>query len=171
MSGSPCRRGRRDPSRCTLRGDWRRAAAAWHKLGCPLETARALEDGDAAAQVAALEILDRLGARPSADALRKRLRAEGVRHVPRGPRSTTRAHPFGLTSREMEILGGIAEALSNAAIGERLHISAKTVDHHVSAILTKLDVPTRQEAARVSRAWRAEGQPAAGQSRGVSRTK
>jgi len=146
------------PFALQLRGDWRRAAAAWGKLGCPLEHARALEDGDAAAQVQALEVLDRLGARPAADALRKRLRAEGVRRIPRGPRSTTRAHPFGLTSREMEILQAVAAGLSNAQIGDRLHISAKTVDHHVSAILTKLDVPTRQEAARLSRQWQAAGQ-------------
>ena len=146
------------PFALQLRGDWRRAAAAWGKLGCPLEHARALEDGDAAAQVQALEVLDRLGARPAADALRKRLRAEGVRRIPRGPRPTTRAHPFGLTSREMEILQAVAAGLSNARIGDRLHISAKTVDHHVSAILTKLDVPTRQEAARVSRQWQTDGQ-------------
>ena len=48
--------------------------------------------------------------------------------------------------------------LSNSRIGDRLHISAKTVDHHVSAILTKLDVPTRQDAARLSRQWQAGGQ-------------
>jgi DNA-binding NarL/FixJ family response regulator len=81
-----------------------------------------------------------------------------VRRIPRGPRPTTRAHPFGLTSREMEILQAVAAGLSNARIGDRLHISAKTVDHHVSAILTKLDVPTRQEAARVSRQWQTDGQ-------------
>jgi DNA-binding CsgD family transcriptional regulator len=146
------------PFALQMRGEWRRAATAWAKLGCPLEHARALEDGDGAAQVEALEVLDRLGARPVADALRKRLRAEGVRRIPRGPRATTRAHPFGLTSREMEILDAVAAGLSNAQIGDRLHISAKTVDHHVSAILTKLDVPTRQEAARLSRQWRAGGQ-------------
>ena len=74
------------------------------------------------------------------------------RAPPRGP------IPFGLTSREMEILQAVAAGLSNAQIGARLHISAKTVDHHVSAILTKLDVPTRQEAARVSRQWQTGGQ-------------
>ena len=57
----------------------------------------------------------------------------------------------------MEILDAVSAGLSNAQIGDRLHISAKTVDHHVSAILTKLDVPTRQEAARMSRQWRRTG--------------
>ena len=142
-----------------IRGDWRRAAGEWQRLGCPLEQARALEDGDAPARMAALEILDRLGARPYADALRQRLRGEGVRRIPRGPRATTRDNPFRLTRREMEILGFVAAGLSNAQVGSRLHISAKTVDHHVSAILTKLDVPSRREAARVSRQWRLASQP------------
>ena len=70
-----------------IAGDWRRAAAAWERLGCPYEQARALADGDAAAQLAALQIFDRLGARPDLERLRQRLRAEGVRHIPRGPRS------------------------------------------------------------------------------------
>ena len=131
-----------------MEGDWRRAAAAWERLGCPYERARALAEGDAAAQLAALEIFDRLGARPDLDRLRQRLRAEGVRHIPRGPRPSTRDNPCGLTAREAEIAGLLAAALTNARIGARLHISPKTVDHHVSAILGKLGVSSRAEAGR-----------------------
>jgi len=40
----------------------------------------------------------------------------------------------------------VADGLSNADIGERLFISAKTVDHHVSAILAKLETGSRAEA-------------------------
>jgi hypothetical protein len=98
-------------------GAWRRAAAAWQRLGCPYEQACALADGDAAAQLAALEIFDRLGARPDLERLRQRLRAGGVRRVPRGPRSSTRANPFGLTGREVEITALLARALTNARIG------------------------------------------------------
>jgi DNA-binding CsgD family transcriptional regulator/tetratricopeptide (TPR) repeat protein len=131
-----------------LAGDWRRAAAAWERLGCPYERARALADGDAAAQLSALEIFDRLGARPDLERLRQRLRAGGVRHIPRGPRLSTRGNPFGLTAREAEI--AVLLALTNARIGARLRISPKTVDHHVSSILGKLGVTSREEAGRLA---------------------
>jgi hypothetical protein len=75
--------------------------------------------GDPAARLAALEIFDRLGARPDLERLRQRLRAEGVRHIPRGPRPTTRGNPFGLTAREVEIALLLARALTNAGIGRR----------------------------------------------------
>jgi DNA-binding NarL/FixJ family response regulator len=66
--------------------------------------------------------------------------------VPRGPRPKTSANPAGLTARELEVLELLAEGLPNAEIAERLVVSPRTVDHHVSAILRKLDVRTRGEA-------------------------
>ena len=133
-----------------IAGDWRRAGALWERLGCPYERARALAEGGEPAQLAALEIFDRLGARPDLERLRRRLRASGARHIPRGPRPATRGNPFGLTAREAEIAVLLAGALTNARIGARLHISPKTVDHHVSAILGKLGVATREEAGRAA---------------------
>jgi DNA-binding NarL/FixJ family response regulator len=47
----------------------------------------------------------------------------------------------------VEILGRLAQGLTNAEIGDRLCISPKTVDHHVSAILSKLGLRSRTEAA------------------------
>jgi len=70
-----------------------------------------------------------------------------VRGVPRGPRRGTRANPAGLTARELEVLALLAKGLRNAAIALQLVVSEKTVDRHVSAILRKLDVRTRGEAA------------------------
>jgi DNA-binding NarL/FixJ family response regulator len=122
-------------------------AAAWTELGAPYEAALALADGDDEdALRQALDELQRLGAAPAAAIVARRLRSRGVRGVPRGPRARTRANPANLTAREMEILALVAEGRRNGDIAERLFLSQKTVSHHVSAILRKLDVKTRGEA-------------------------
>jgi predicted ATPase/DNA-binding CsgD family transcriptional regulator len=126
--------------------DWRAAADAWEKIGCPYERAMALADGDEAAQRKALEIFVQLGAAPAAEIVRQRLRALGVRGIPRGPRPATRENPAGLTARQLEVLVLMAEGLQNAEIATRLSTSTKTVDHHVSAVLAKLDARSRGEA-------------------------
>ncbi len=146
------------------KGQWRAAAAAWEGLSCPYEEARALADGNAVAQVRALEMFNALGAAPAAAALRQRMRGAGLRRIPRGPRPTTRQNPFGLTRRELEILDCVASGLTNGRIGAKLHVSPKTVDHHVSSVLSKLGAATRGEAARIARAERLlpqNGEPAA----------
>jgi DNA-binding CsgD family transcriptional regulator len=134
-----------------IAGDWRAAAETWEQLGCPYEQARTLAEGDSVAQVAALAIFERLGARPAAEGLRRRLQTGGVLNLPRKPRAATRENPFGLTHRQVEILTLLTQDLSNAAIAARLHISPKTVDHHVSAVLTQLDVHSREAAAALAR--------------------
>ena len=65
-----------------------------------------------------------------------------MRGVPRGPRPSTKDNPVGLTSRQMEVLALMTDGLGNAEIADRLFISLKTVDHPVSAILSKLDART-----------------------------
>lgn len=134
-----------------IEGNWRAAAAMWAELGCPYEQARALAQGDSEAQKEALVIFEQLGARPMVERVRGLLRAAGIQTIPRGPRAATRQNPFGLTNRQMEILSLLAENLTNAEIAARLHISPKTVDHHVSAVLAKLEVTTREEAALTAR--------------------
>jgi DNA-binding CsgD family transcriptional regulator len=136
----------RGPHGLHMRGDWRAAADAWERIGCPYERAQALADGDVPAMEEALQLFLALGATPAADRVRQGLRKVGVTRLKRGPRSSTRAHPAGLTRRESEILALLARRLSNPAIGERLFVSPKTVEHHVSAILGKLEVSTREEA-------------------------
>jgi len=66
--------------------------------------------------------------------------------VARGPRASTRANAAALTARELEVLSLLAEGLRNAVIAERLFVSPRTVEHHVSAILGKLGVRSRGEA-------------------------
>ncbi|MBV9598095.1 MAG: helix-turn-helix transcriptional regulator [Chloroflexi bacterium] len=139
------------PFALQIAGDWRGAAAAWRALGCPYEEARALADGDHVAQEQALVAFDQLGARPAAADLRRAMRVRGVRRVPRGPRPTTRANRFGLTSRQLEILGLLAQGFTNAEIARRMSIAPKTAEHHVAAVLAKLDVVSRQDAVRFGR--------------------
>jgi DNA-binding CsgD family transcriptional regulator/tetratricopeptide (TPR) repeat protein len=134
-----------------LRGAWREAAAGWDRLGWPFEEARELAaSGEVPAMVEALAILDRLGAERAAWQLRRRLRERGVRRVPRGPARDTRANPAGLTARQLEVLRLVAAGRTNPQIAEELVLSSRTVDHHVSAVLGKLGVPSRTEAARVA---------------------
>jgi DNA-binding CsgD family transcriptional regulator/tetratricopeptide (TPR) repeat protein len=134
-----------------MAGKWRAAADAWHQLGCPYEEARALADGDDAARMAALGVLQHLGADDTARRLGRELRAEGVAAVPRGPYARTRGNPFGLTTRQVDILRLIADGLSNPEIAATLSIAPKTVDHHVAAVLAKLDVHSRRAAATLAR--------------------
>jgi DNA-binding CsgD family transcriptional regulator len=136
------------PYRLEMNGDWQAAAAAWERIGCPYEQALALAHGDRKAQLQALEILTRLGATPAATIVRRNLRADGLRGIPQGPRPETRGNPLGLTTRQMDILRLLAGDLSNKEIAARLRLSPKTVDHHVSAILAKLEVSTRREIAQ-----------------------
>jgi DNA-binding CsgD family transcriptional regulator/tetratricopeptide (TPR) repeat protein len=152
-----------EPYLLQLAGEWARAAQLWRGLGCPYEAALALADAVEEEPLRrALEELQRLGARPAADVVVRRLRELGVRRLPRRPRRATAANPAGLTARELEVLALLAADLRNAEIAARLHISEKTVDHHVSAVLAKLGVRSRREAARVAaeRAIRhADGEP------------
>lgn len=135
-----------EPYALEIAGDWRGAAKAWQTLGCPYEQANALASGGAAEQLEALTILERLGATAAASALRRRMREQGMRRIPRGSRSSTRTHSHGLTKREAEIFELLAQGLRNSVIAKRLFVTTKTVDHHVSAIFTKLGVSSRAEA-------------------------
>jgi DNA-binding NarL/FixJ family response regulator len=136
-----------EPYSLSIAGEWKRAAARWRQIGCPYEAALALaESNDQLTVRQSIDELQRLGASPAAAIVARRLRERGVRGVPRGPRPRTRENPAGLTARELEVLALLAEGLRNAQIAKRLVVSEKTVDHHVSAILRKLDVRSRGEA-------------------------
>lgn len=122
------------------------AANAWKSLGCQFEQALALMECDEDQQRIGLTILDSLGATATSERLKKKLREKGMRHIPRGPRESTRSNPALLTSRQVEILSLLERGAQNKEIADKLFISPKTVDHHISAILSKLSVNSRTKA-------------------------
>jgi ATP/maltotriose-dependent transcriptional regulator MalT len=162
-------RGSSDP------GAWRDAAARWALRERPYqrtyalwrEAEASLEAGDRRGAVAALsaanEIATRLGAAPlgrAISALARRARISLEDHAA-GPSPETLVvgrgrllaeAEFGLTARELDVLGLLARGATNRQIAASLFISVYTVGVHVSRILGKLDVVSRTEAA--SKAYR-----------------
>jgi len=134
------------PFQLELAGDWSGAAAMWEDMGCIYDAGLARLSGDVPALIKALTAFEALGARPAAAIAKSRLRLLGASIGIRGPRADTRANPHGLTARQSEILELLREGLTGPQIATQLHISPKTAENHVSAILAKLDVRSRAEA-------------------------
>jgi DNA-binding CsgD family transcriptional regulator/tetratricopeptide (TPR) repeat protein len=140
----PCRGDQ--PYLLEMSGDWQTARDTWTAMGCPYEAALAALDAPIPTLQEALVELQALGAKPAARIVANRLRSRGQRRLPRGPRASTRSNPANLTPRELDVLRHLTDGLRNAEIARRLFITEKTVDHHVAAILTKLDATTRIQA-------------------------
>ena len=134
---APCR----SRSRSSSPGTTLPAADRWRGLGCGYDAAAAAAwSGDPELEHEAHRAFVEMGAHGAARVVARRLRAAGTRGLARGPRRTTVAHPANLTSRELDVLALVVEGMRNADIAERLFLSRRTVDHHVSAILRKLGV-------------------------------
>lgn len=130
---------------------WQEAADEWRRVGCPYERAICLARGGEAGRREALAVFDSIGAVAAATKLRREMRAQGAREVPRGPNAATRANPLGLTARQQDVMDLLLAGLTNAAIARRLSISPKTVEHHVTAIFSLLGARTRAEAIALAR--------------------
>lgn len=140
------------PFAAQIDGDWREAAAIWAEHGFPYESAMALIDSTEEFDLrTAADTFDRLGAVPAREFARRRMRELGVSKVPRGRRASTRRNPAGLTSREMEVLGLVSAGMHDSEIAKAMFLSTRTVSHHVSAILAKLGVTSREEAVERAR--------------------
>ncbi|HJW29166.1 MAG TPA: response regulator transcription factor, partial [Saprospiraceae bacterium] len=132
-------------------GDWKTAAEQWEKIGSPYEQALAMINGDEEHQKQALLMLHEMDASATYEMLKSKLRLQGVKNIPRGPRESTRSNPAQLTNRQIDVLNLLKEGLQNTEIADKLFISSKTVDHHISSILSKLEVNTRQKAVSEAR--------------------
>lgn len=133
-----------------LEGDWRGAIRAWRALDAPYEAALAALPGDERAARDAVATLKRLGAHAAARAF-ARARAARGRAWLRGPHKSTLANAAGLTRREQEVLIVLSQGATNPQIAAALHLSERTVAHHVSSILGKLAAPTRTAAVEAAR--------------------
>ena len=133
-----------------IKGEHRKSAEFWHERRIPYEEGLALMHGGEAEQIEAIRIFEGLGATATANKVRRTLTDQGVK-VSRGKSHATRDHAAGLTARQAEVLELVAQGLTNTEIADKLFVSNRTVENHVSAVLMKLDVPSREAAVESAR--------------------
>ena len=133
-----------------IKGEYQKSARYWREKGIPYEEGLALMHGSETEQIEAIRIFEHLGATAIANKVRRALIERGAR-VPRGKSFATRDHVAGLTARQAEVLALLAQGLTNTKIADELFVSQRTVENHVSAVLMKLDVATREAAVDAAR--------------------
>lgn len=122
------------------------AAAVWEKSGNPYVQALVLFEGNDDDKRKAIRIVHELGAVAVCEKMKFEMRVSGIKSIPRGIRKTTQSNPALLTNRELDVLLLMKNGMKNKEIADRLFISSKTVDHHISSILFKLSVNSRVKA-------------------------
>ena len=138
----------RTPFNLAISGDYAEAGMHFARLGADFLANLCFGLSDDAETVSSgLAALNRQGARSTTVRLTELLQSRGLSRedvtVPRGPYRASRENPFGLTAKEMIVLEHLAKGLSNAQIAEEMSRSSRTIEHHVSAILQKLEVDNR----------------------------
>ncbi len=134
------------PLKFEISGDWQSASKAWEQLGSSYEQALASMNGNEESQLNSFRILEGLGATAAVNRYKNKFKSTGGKNIPKGPRESTLNNPGQLTDRQIDILKLLKSGLQNKEIAEKLFISPKTVDHHISAILAKLEVNSRAKA-------------------------
>ncbi len=132
-----------EPLVLELAGDAAGAAAFWARVGAPYEQARCLMACGSEGVQQAIAIWTRIGAAAAERQARAEARRQGLRGVRRGPYQSARSNALGLSAREQQILQLLAQGHSNAAIAQQLSRSERTVEHHVSRMLSKTGVAHR----------------------------
>ncbi|MER9047427.1 LuxR C-terminal-related transcriptional regulator [Mesorhizobium sp. M0923] len=141
------------PWSAELVGDPQAAAAEWTRFSLPYEAALALmqvRGADAGTALArAVAMLDEIDAPAAAALARKLAQRQGLSgllpKVQRGPYAAARRHPLGLTQHEQKVLALIAQGISNKEVARHLSRSPRTIEHHVSSLLGKLNAANRME--------------------------
>ncbi|WP_419904921.1 LuxR C-terminal-related transcriptional regulator [Kiloniella sp.] len=140
-----------EPYTLELKGKFTEAANKWQSLGLPYNAALSLmqvgKDEAIEALPKAYKILETMEAKTGLSMIRSKAEEFGLLNMlprsRRGPYKISRQHPIGLTSKEQEILGFILDGVSNREISKLLSRSQRTIENHVSSILSKLNVPNR----------------------------
>tara|TARA_Y100000052_G_scaffold27558_1_gene36333 strand:- start:30533 stop:33181 length:2649 start_codon:yes stop_codon:yes gene_type:complete len=140
-----------EPYRLELEGKYEAAAKSWDHIGAPYESAMVkLRSQNKTLVTEAIEAFQEIGAGLALQKARTIAEGLGLKiklsQRKRGPYQATREHPLGLTAKEQEVLSCLKEGLSNREIADQLSRSQRTVEHHVSAILGKLDATNRTSA-------------------------
>lgn len=143
-----------EPFAAELAGQGEHAASLWLETGSPYSAAcsyMATAKRKPASRLAkALKLLMPIGASAAENKARQLASTLGVRgempRARRGPYRAARTHPLGLTRREQEVLGRIVAGATNKEIATQFSCSSRTIEHHVSSVLAKLNVRNRIEA-------------------------
>lgn len=137
------------PRQAELEGDCDRAGNLWLELQQPYESALVAMQGSDSSLVRAVAALEVLGAKPAAALARRRAQQAGLdRLLPkasRGPYASARRHPLGLTASEQKVMFLLVQGLSNKEIAIQLCRSSRTIEHQVSAVLSKFNASNRME--------------------------
>lgn len=143
------------PYQFEIDGDHEKAADAWQSIGSPYPAALALmtspdDDRKTSHMESALHLLENMYA---AGTIRKAASLADTIGISdslplrrRGPRTSSRKHPLGLTKKEQEILPLLIKGISNKEISDIFVRSERTIENHVASIFRKLNVHTRMEA-------------------------
>ncbi len=135
-----------EPYKLLNAGKIKKAAEFWKRTGCPFQEAITLFEGNEEDKKNALPIIQQLGATAVSEKMKMEMRNLGIKSIPRGLRKSTQSNAALLTIRELDVLQLLKEGLRNKEIAGKLFVSVKTVDHHISSILFKLDVDSRAKA-------------------------